>query len=64
MPIKPLALAAGLLSGGVAAWAQIAPAAPAATGAAPAEALEPSLALQPAPSGEAAKKLPIILRAR
>lgn len=63
MPIKPLALAAGLLSGGVAAWAQTA-AAPAAAPSAPAQGLEPSLSLQPAPTGAAAKQLPIILRAR
>ncbi len=54
MRITPLALAAGLLFGGSGARAQ--------DGAA--VALEPSRSLQPPPRGEAARRLPIILRAQ
>ncbi len=54
-PLTPLALAAGLLCSGVEVWAQ-----------APDDAavLEPSRKLSPPPRGEAAKRLPIILRAQ
>ncbi|MFN7724897.1 MAG: LPS-assembly protein LptD [Rubrivivax sp.] len=69
----PLALAAGLLFSGAAAQAQGSPApaaapasspVPAAGTAWPALPLQPALALRPLPRGEAAKQLPIILRAR
>ena len=54
-PLTPLALAAALLFSGIEVWAQ-----------APdgAVALEPSRRLQPPPQGEAARRLPIILRAQ
>jgi LPS-assembly protein len=51
MRLKPLALAAGLLAGAGLARAQDAPP------------LEPSLSLQPLPRGEAARRLPIVIRA-
>jgi LPS-assembly protein len=55
MRLTPLALAVGLLFGGGDSKAQ---------DAAPAAALEPSRRLQPPPRGEAAKRAPIVLRAR
>ena len=66
MRITPLALAAGLLASACAARAQAAPAAPAASAAsAPlgSAALEASRSLLPLPRGEAAQRLPIVLRA-
>jgi LPS-assembly protein len=57
MRITPLALAAGLLVSGGAAWGDTAVPGPA-------PALEPSTALQPQPRGEAAGRLPIVLQAQ
>ena len=71
MRITPLALAAGLLTAGGWAWGQGAPAPATAASApvpapapAPALKLQPSTALKPLPRGDAARRLPIVLRAQ
>lgn len=66
LPVAPLALAAALCVAGAAARAQEPDAAAPAASAPPAgsAALEPSRRLAPLPRGDAARQLPIVLRAR